>query len=185
MLHHAVTFGSLRRSRLAARRTAFGQRRHSQHGGDLPPSGGPSGGHLGPPKWTILAEDDHAFDVQGLLKTLAYFNSSVPMTLGEGRFHDLLIHRDEPGRFLVTQRGLKCERTSRAGGTYNIVPFRNPSIWTAAALEPMGPGLLAGALRHQCHEAANTHDVTVCAFWALSLFVCFAVFFFCNLSTFS
>ena len=181
MLHFAVTFGSLssnNQTKAAFERpprpfeyadSRLQNRRLQQVSSvvDLPErsiSGGRrTGSHRPNPKWMFLAEDDHSIDVKGLLRTLAYFNHSHPMTMGEGKFHELPIHKDEPGHGRgAFKPSMKCHPTSKKGaGTFSILPFRNPSIWSAAALVPIGPGVLAGALRHQCQEAANTHDVTV------------------------
>mmetsp|Transcript_38135 Transcript_38135/g.85139 ORF Transcript_38135/g.85139 Transcript_38135/m.85139 type:complete len:390 (-) Transcript_38135:72-1241(-) len=106
-------------------------------------------------KWLFLLEDDHSIDVKGLLRTLSYFNHSHPMTMGEQKFHTF--HTG----YQASPRGRKEAECLTKNYTYAIVPFRNPSLWTAAAIAPMVPGLLAGALRHQCDESGMTHDVVI------------------------
>jgi hypothetical protein len=114
---------------------------------------------LSPPKWVVLAEDDHVFHVQGLLQTLAYFNASIPMTLG----HSGKMQRFPLGRVAqpnVHKRVEKCFKGA-GEGIFDMLPFRNPSIFTIPALQKMGEGLAVGSLRRQCNATGLTHDVVV------------------------
>ena len=80
MLHFEENFGALAATTATAAAGGAGEGGGGEGGGAGAAAGGadsgPSNGLMQrkSPKWLLLAEDDHALDVEGLLRTLAYFN---------------------------------------------------------------------------------------------------------------
>jgi len=142
-------------------------------------------------RWVVLAEDDHAFDVPGLVRTLGYLNDSRAFSMGQNgpwikkplmKIEWPQIHTaiQVQGRLFAQNAGRKkshlleqgvfphlplccasspfnrwhqrqsCDAPQGDDNPYQVFPFRNPALFTAAAASALAPGMAKGSLRRQC-----------------------------------